>query len=479
MGSFLCLDQGGHSSRALVVDREGGIVATAHCAVATSRPGLDRVEQDPQAVVGSLRSVAQAALAQLTASQRRHIKAAGLVTQRASLVCWRRSSGAALTPIISWQDTRAAAWLAQHYPPLALSSLSGLRPNAHLGASKYRWCLDELPEVATAAAADDLVMGPLASFLAHQLGRSARFRIDPANAARTLLWDLRRGDWSQPLLDFFGLRRDFFPEAGATLDDYGELTCDGLSLPLRLLNGDQSAAVFAYGRPALHSAALNLGTGAFVSTPLAAPGVEAAPLLVGCVLDGPKPLFILEGTVHGAAAALDWFAERAGVVNYTEQLEAALTSAHEPLLFINGVGGIGSPDWRTRVESGFVQTGPVSVDRLAELAGVVESIVFLLQRNLEVMQSQGSITRLTVSGGLARSDALCQRIADLCKLPLRRFQDQEASALGAAFLLAGEPDRWRPALNWRDFAPQDNSPLRRRYVQWSAALNERLANSSD
>src|SRR5690606_10527520 len=146
---------------ALLIDRTGAVLARAQRPVTTSHPRPGWVEQRPDEVVASLHDCAAAAIAQCGVES---IEAAGLVTQPASLSCWR-CGGAALSPILSWQDRRNAGWLARHPLPPALAAPTGLRPSPHLGASKYRWCLDHLQPVRGAAARGDLAFGPLAAFL--------------------------------------------------------------------------------------------------------------------------------------------------------------------------------------------------------------------------------------------------------------------------------------------------------------------------
>src|SRR4249919_3113456 len=159
---FLALDQGGSASRALVFDAKGHERAAARIEVGDRRPRPGWVEQDPEVVVDSLRKVAAAALAQLDASERAQVLACGLSTQRSSLVAWDRSTGAALSPVLSWQDTRGAEWLqAQALDAEAMRARTGLYPNAHYGLSKMRWCLDHLDTVRDAAADGRLFIGPL------------------------------------------------------------------------------------------------------------------------------------------------------------------------------------------------------------------------------------------------------------------------------------------------------------------------------
>jgi glycerol kinase len=188
---YLCLDQGGHASRALVFDRRGAVRAQALVEVPTQQPGANRVEQDPDAVVDSLRLAAQQAVHAL-GNRAGDIAAAGLATQRSSIVCWERTTGAALSPVLSWQDRRAHDWLSRFSAHAReIEDITGLRLSPHYGVSKLRWCLEHLPAVSSAWGSDRLAAGPLASFLAFRLLDERPLAVDPANAQRLLLANLR------------------------------------------------------------------------------------------------------------------------------------------------------------------------------------------------------------------------------------------------------------------------------------------------
>jgi len=167
---FLALDQGGHSSRALVFSVTGEVIAQAQKAVTTQSPHPDWVEQDAQSLVGSLRSVIADVHAMLGQDAKR-VRSAGLATQRSNCVCWDRRDGQALSPALSWQDRHAQRWL-ENLPldDVWLRARTGLQRSPHYGASKLRWCLDHLPAVGEAAAARRLAFGPLASYLAMSRG---------------------------------------------------------------------------------------------------------------------------------------------------------------------------------------------------------------------------------------------------------------------------------------------------------------------
>src|SRR5579872_2569123 len=183
----LTLDQGGHASRALVFDGGGRVHASAEQRLRTHRRSSAVVEHSPAEVVTSLRRAAEAALQQL-GPRAAHVQTAALATQRSTVVCWDRTTGRALSPVISWQDRRAARQVAALAPRAQhLHSVTGLVLSPHYGASKIAWCLQHLPAVRKAARDGRLAAGPLAAFLMANLLVGRPCLTDTVNASRTLL----------------------------------------------------------------------------------------------------------------------------------------------------------------------------------------------------------------------------------------------------------------------------------------------------
>lgn len=470
---YLALDQGGHASRALVFDARGRPLARSLRAVGAFHPKPDWVEQDAEELVGSLQEAVRALSADLGAAAG-EIVAAGLATQRSSIVCWDRVSGAALSPVLSWQDRRTHDWLTRFSPHAEMiHRVTGLMLSAHYGASKLRWCLDHLPAVAQAAADGRLACGPLASFLVFRLTAEHALAADPANAARTLLYDIRAHDWSDGLLHLFDIPRAALPPCVATRHAFGHLHLDDRSVPLNIVTGDQSAALFAYGEPRPDTVYLNMGTGAFVQRASGHyPGYEPR-LLTGIVLrDAGETVFVLEGTVNGAGAALEWLAQEHRIDRLEQQLPGWLAEPGEPPLFLNGISGLGAPYWVADFDSRFVGGAPVPQLAVA----VAESIVFLLQANLDEFQKLAPPpARILAGGGLTEYDGLCQRLSDLSGLPLHRPAEHEATARGISWLLAGKPRDWPEPDAGVWFQPRANAPLQARYEHWLGKMTEALA----
>ena len=466
---FVAIDQGGQSSRTIAFDERGRRLAGAAVPVSTRRPAAGHYEQDPDELETSIRSALGQVVPALPAAA--SIRA-GLATQRSSIACWDRETGAALSPILSWRDTRNAAWLdSLDLDALRINRVTGLRPSAHYGASKLRWCLDNLPAGADAQQAGTLAWGPLASFLVFRLTREHTLAADPVNASRTLLWDFSTADWSQALLKRFGLPDGPLPPVVAGDAGLGTIDVGGLSIPLARCTGDQAAALYARGDPATDVAYVNAGTGAFILQPTEHP--EDQGRLLTSVTRGDKDgiRLALEGTVNGAAAALESVAADLGISDWIATLEAVSDSPVDPPLFLNGESGLGSPWWREDFGSRFVGPG----DSQLRLLAVLESIAFMLSVNLEICRHRaGPQAEIVITGGLGRSDPLCRRLASLNRLTVRRPAAAEATARGLAWLLAEQVDGWPESRAAELFEPRPDADLAGRFARWRDLMERAL-----
>jgi len=463
---YLVIDQGGQSSRALVFDAQGTTALLLRRAVATRFIAGNRVEQVPADVVNSIRELLEDVADRLGPDLQR-LQSAALVTQRSSLVCWHRQTGEPLSPVISWQDTRAAAYLADiKLDPATMADLTGLRPNAHYGASKLRWCLDHIPAVSEVMATDQLLCGPLASYLLSTITREHSVAVDPGNAQRTLLWNIHHGDWDETLLRQFAIPRRVLPPVCFSQSDFGDLDLGGKAVPLALMNGDQNAAFFGVGPLEPDRLYINVGTGAFIARPWPADDPAPTGLLKTLVYQSARQrLFVAEGTVNGAASALDSISAELGIEHYQSYLADWCDSEQNVPLFLNGVGGLGAPWWQSDFRSRFIGEGSAA----GKLVAVLESVVFLLMVNLiRLRENRGPVGEMVVGGGLSMVDGFCQRLADLSGLTVLRSGETESTARGAAFLLAGQPEDWLSA--FVRFEPQLDEDLKQRYRDWLRAM---------
>lgn len=457
----LIIDQGTHASRAMLFDRHGRLHGQHTQAIEVNHIDAQRVEQSPGAILASIHQCIDALDPALLAQTDN----AALCTQRSTVVAWHRDSGEALYPAISWQDRRSFALLKNFEAQRQrIQQITGLPLSAHYGAGKILWLLQHVDAVREAHRQDALCVGPLASFLLFHLCRERPFMVDHSNAHRMQLLDLQQGDWSQPLLQMFGIPRSLLPECRPLHHDYGTLR--NHPIRLRLLCGDQTAALHGYGAPQANAAYVNIGSGAFVLCPMDH-RVEDEQLLCSIADSRDGRLnYLLEGTVNGAGAALDWMQQREPVADLFEQLPGWLDTddASSPL-FLNAVGGVGSPWWRADLESRFVHAENSTIE--TRYRAVIDSIVFLITHNLQAMSAHLDIRQLYVSGGLSRLNGLCQRLCDLNRLQVERLHETEATALGAHRLLNDSvPETSKPETD-RQFTPAPCEKLERAYKDFT------------
>ena len=452
---YLVLDQGGQSSRAAVFAENGELLQLCQQPVSTHTPKTVWVEQNPSEIIQSLRHC----LAQINDASA--IKSAALVTQRSSIVCWRRDTGEALKPVISWQDTRGADILSElKLCPEKVRQRTGLFPNSHFGASKIPWCLRHVPEVATALGEGQLRVGPISSYLLQQLTEERLFLADAGNAQRTLLYNINKHQWDEHLLELFEVPQEILPNFNVN-EEWGHLKIAGQRVPVRLVSGDQNCAFIALGQGCPRTAVINAGTGAFIGIPSNNPANIPQRLLQTILPDGG---FVAEGTVNGAGRALAIMAAQLGC-----DVESITALGESAPLFLNGEGGLAAPYWRADFASRFVGQGT----NTEKLAAVQESIVFLLYRCfLEAENMGGLVEQIKVAGGMSQSELFCQSIANLFQQPVIRPQIIEATAAGAAMVLAGGRS-W--PVSGKRFEPESSAVIGQRFSKWQSAMEAALS----
>lgn len=466
----LIIDQGTHATRAMAVDREGRVRLSAFVPVSLFRLSDTHVEQNGEEILVSVERVVQQVLSEAT-TQRLDLIRAGLATQRSSVVAWDLKTGRPVSPVISWQDRRVSRWLERfHDAGPEIQRLSGLPLSPHYGAGKLRWLFDNLAAVRAAWERETLAWGPLASFLLFHLLRESPYLIDHANAQRTQLWNLQTRSWDTALMTLFQLPSALLPACRPVCSHYGRLKA--ADIPITVVSGDQNAAFYSLGNPSAGSARVNLGTGAFILLSTGAEPVFHARLLSGIAASSEKTAqYLLEGTVNGAGAALEWAGNTWRIPDLYQHLPDWLSRRSGVPVFMNAVGGIGSPWWCPEAGSYIVGDG----SPWQRVVAVAESILFLIQANLNTMIGCGcDIKRLTITGGLARLDGLCRRLADLTGKPVYRPAEIEATVRGTAWLAFDRPRHWPRPGRGRWFRPEINDALIDRYNLFCREMVEKV-----
>jgi glycerol kinase len=476
---FLAIDQGGQSTRVAIYTRTGeqrccfsAACATTHRKIESS--STEFIEQDGEDILAGIRACLQK-VQQHLGGDVKHIKAASFAGQGSSLLCWNNQTGAALTPVLSWQDIRGESYL--HNISLThaqTQQLTGLRLSPHYGATKMRWCLDNDEKVAQAKADNCLSIGPIVSYIFWHLLTYKKSLVDPGHAQRTLLWNVARNEWDQTLLDTFQIPHDVLPQCQYHNSHFGSLQLGDHTIPFTASARDQGASLFARGLPELGACYINIGTGAFIqrlSENLNAPeGLLVSPLWLP---ENPadKKYYAWEATVNGAAAAISFIQQHTGLQITPQEMDRALElNPTGDCYFLNAVGGLGAPYWRTDLQSRFSE----NLSAEEKILAWIESVIFQIVINVQLMNQSGVTNKIIISGGFSKADAVCQKIADLTNANVHRSDNADATVQGAACMAAGLPESWNPPFHEDVFAPQQNAVLEQRFARWQLAMQHWL-----
>ena len=409
----------------------------------------------------------------------RHARAGwplGIASQRSSFVLWERASGKALTPLISWQDRSAADWCLRHRErESAIWRASGLPLSPHYAGPKLAHLLEADPRLAARARQGEVLFGTLDVYLAWNWSRKARFCIDGTQAARTLLADPARGEWSAAWLDWFNIPRGVLPAIVTSQNQRWELD-SGLILTASV--ADQPAAVLAALAARTDRALMNFGTGGFVLRPTGSVRRPLERYLCGPILAGPTGLWALEGTINGGGGTLD---EILGPIpdQSAPDRHASQATSRDPLAECFArpdASGLGAPYWRA--ELGLLFSKPALSCSSAERARVfLEGLAFRACAIARDLEHSTALTAYLVSGGLAHHahHAHLVRCLSACLArPVCVLEDSESTLQGAALLAAGvDPtsDAWPSSSLGRLVEPDPNDAwIAAKFQRWQAWL---------
>jgi glycerol kinase len=444
------IDQGTSSTRFIVFDRDGNIVALAQREHEQIYPQPGWVEHSPDEILRNTDAVIEEALAsaKLTA---RNIQAVGITNQRETTVVWDRTSGVPLHNALVWQDTRVDA-LVQKFSADGgkdrFRALTGLPLASYFSGLKLRWLLDHVPEARAAADAKRLCFGTIDSWLVwHLLGKHFT---DVTNASRTQLMNLRTLQWDPELLRAFDIPEHVLPTIVPSSQVYGEITRGPLKgVPLAGILGDQQAALVGQTCFAPGEAKNTYGTGCFVlmntgETPI----VSAAGLIttVAYQVANEPARYALEGSIAIAGALVQWLRDNLGLIQTSADVEslAASVADNGDVYLVPAFSGLYAPHWREDARG--VITGLTRFANKGHLArAALEATAYQTRDVLAAMEQDSGIklAELRVDGGMVANDLLMQFQADILDTCVVRPRISETTALGAAYAAGIATGYWR------------------------------------
>jgi glycerol kinase len=494
MASYVgAIDQGTTSTRFVLFDRDGRIVAIEQRAHAqlTPRPGW--VEHDPDEIWQRTREVIDGALANAGAKAEQ-LAAIGIANQRETTVVWERGSGKPIHNAIVWQDTRTAALvheLAGEAGSDRLRDRVGLPLSTYFSGPKLAWLLEHVEGARQRAEAGELLFGTVDSWLLWNLTGGPRGGVhatDVTNASRTLMMDLRTLDWHEPSLELMGIPRPLLPQIRSSSEIYGEaVTTAAGGRPPAALFGDQQAALFGQCGFSRGEAKNTYGTGSFLLVNTGKEIVHCDALLTSVahrIGDAP-PTYVLEGAVAATGALVQWLRDNLGIISSAAQIEelARGVADNGGVYIVPAFSGLFAPHWRDDARGVIVGlTAHSSRGHLARAA--LEATAWQTVDVVDAVNALAGLqlAELRVDGGMTANELLMQIQADVLGVPVLRPAVTETTALGAAFAAGlavgfwGDLDelrtRWREERRWQ---PRMSAAQREaEHARWRRAVARSL-----
>ncbi|MDA1149089.1 MAG: glycerol kinase GlpK, partial [Bacteroidetes bacterium] len=322
---ILALDQGTTSSRALVIDHSGRVIATAQKEFTQHFPQNGWVEHDPIEIWESQLEVAKTALSNLKEGAQT-IAAIGITNQRETVVVWDRQTGKPIYRAIVWQDKRTTEFCQQlksEGKEELFRSRTGLVLDAYFSGTKIAWILDHVPGARKRAEQGELMAGTIDTWLIYKLSGHRLHVTDPSNASRTLLFNIHTLDWDEELLNILAVPKSLLPKVGSSSEQYGTTAAAilGAEIPISGIAGDQQAALFGQQCTEVGMVKNTYGTGCFMLMNVGEePVLSKANLLTTVAWSlGGKTTYALEGSVFMAGAVVQWLRDSLGFIEASSE----------------------------------------------------------------------------------------------------------------------------------------------------------------
>ena len=492
---ILALDQGTTSSRAIVFDRNGLLVASAQKEFTQYYPKPGWVEHDPEEIWSTQAGVALEAITK-AGLESSDIAAIGITNQRETTVLWNRKTGKPVYNAIVWQDRRTADYcdkLKREGNSSEILKKTGLIIDAYFSATKIRWILDNVREARKLAEDGQLAFGTIDSWLVWNLSKGKLHITDVSNASRTMLFNIHTLKWDEELLKIFNIPSAILPEVKSSSEIYGKTEGHfSTSIPVAGIAGDQQAALF--GQMCTESGMVKntYGTGCFMMMNIGSKPIESKSKLLTTVAwrIGNETQYALEGSIFIAGAVVQWLRDGLGIIKNSGDVEklASKVKDTEGVYFVPAFAGLGAPYWNQHARGTLV--GITRGSTSAHIArAALDSIAYQTLEVLLAMQTDSGIDirELRVDGGATINNNLMQFQADLLQSKVVRPKITETTALGAAYLAGLAVNYWSNIneirQQWqidRTFSPQIKENETHSLIKgWHRAVNAARAWADD
>ena len=485
MRYILALDQGTTSSRAIVFDHAGSIRAVAQKEFRQIFPKPGWVEHDANEIWSTQAGVAAQALAQARISAG-DVAAIGITNQRETTVVWDRETGKPICNAIVWQDRRTAS-VCDRLKARGLEKLirrkTGLVLDAYFSGTKLQWILQQVPGARAKATAGQLAFGTIDSWLVWNLTKGKVHVTDVSNASRTMLLNLKTGEWDEELLKLFGVPRSVLPEVRSSSEVYGEAQIFSQPIPIAGIAGDQQAALFGQVCNQPGMVKNTYGTGCFMLMSTGAKPIASKNNLLTTIAwrIGNRTEYALEGSIFIAGAVVQWLRDELGIIKTSGEIESLAAEVPDTggVYLVPAFAGLGAPHWDQYARG--IIAGLTRGTKSAHIArAALEGIAYQVMDVLKAMEGDAGIRlkELRVDGGACANNLLMQFQSDMLGVPVVRPKISETTALGAAYLAGLAVGFWKDQLEiatqWqvdRRFKPSMKPAIRKNLCAgWAKAL---------
>ena len=489
---ILALDQGTTSSRSVIVDEKGEIVAMEQQEFRQIFPKSGWVEHDPLEILESQLTTLKKVISKANISTK-DIVGLGITNQRETTVVWNKNTGKPIYNAIVWQDKRTAD-ICENLKEKGLENhirkTTGLVVDAYFSGTKISWILENVEDAKEEAEKGDLLFGTIDSWLVWNLTEKKVHATDYSNASRTMIFDIKNLDWDAKILSALNIPKNMLPAVKPSSFHFGDFVLDGHKIPIAGIAGDQQAALFGQACFNKGEAKNTYGTGCFL---LMNTGTEMQHSKNGMLttiawgIDN-KVYYALEGSVFVAGAAIQWLRDGLKIIKSAEESEvfAAEIEGENPVIVVPAFAGLGAPYWDMYARGAiFGLTRDTGKNHL--IKATLQSLAYQTKDLLNAMQNDAEtpLTSLKVDGGASANNLLMQFQADILDVTVERPKITETTIMGAVYLAGICVGLWKQEdiLSHRkiekEFSPEFKNDKRERlYKQWLKAV-ERSKNWVD
>ena len=443
MKNFLAIDQGTTSSRAIVFNSNLQPISESQKEYDLSYPNDGWVELDISDVLNSVRETVTSVL-----SDNLTIEACGITNQRETTVVWSKSSGEAIYPAIVWQDRRTHEYcnkLKSEGHEESVRNKTGLVLDPYFSATKIKWILDNVDGAKDKAEKGDLLFGTIDTYLIYKLTGNKNHLTDVTNASRTMLFNINTLEWDKELLDLFEIPESMLPKVLSCDGDFGNITINNQTIPIKGVIGDQQAALVGQRCIKKGDMKSTYGTGCFLmlNTEEEPISIDEGLLTTIAYSIQGKTHYAIEGSIYSCGNIIKWLRDKMNFFETSKDSENYLNENGESnnVLFLPAFNGLGAPYWNSDIRAGFYGiTQDSSVNDM--VTACFNSIAFQTKEIIMILEKYDiEVSSLLVDGGMVQNSTFCKILANSLQKVILRPQNVESTAVGAcivAMMASGE-----------------------------------------